>query len=227
MPDAPAIAAMARARGVLTMMDNTWAAGLFFKPLDHGIDLSVQALTKYVGGHSDAFMGSIAAGDPAMIAALDEAVLDFGWSVAAEDAWLMLRGLRTLPTRLLRHQESGLAVARRLADHPKVGAVLHPALPDFPDHAVWKRDFTGAAGLFAFVLTPGTPAQTAAFLDALRLFGLGFSWGGFESLALNADPQFGPRLTPPDLGGALVRLSVGLEDPDDLIGDLEQALAAA
>lgn len=227
MQDIPAIAAAAQARGVLTLVDNTWAAGVFFKPLDHGVDISVQALTKYVGGHSDVFMGSAAASDPRLTEALDQAILNFGWSVSADDAYLMLRGLRTLPTRLARHQQSGVAVAAWLADHPGVVEVLHPALEDARGHDLWRRDFTGAAGLFAFVLGGSLSDAPRRFLDALRLFGLGFSWGGFESLALDGDPQFDVRAVRPDFGGALIRLHVGLEDPDDLIADLEQALSAA
>ena len=227
MPDAPAIAAMARARGVLTLIDNTWAAGLYFRPLDHGVDLSVQALTKYVGGHSDVFMGSVATNDPTMATALDAAVLDFGWAVSPEDAYMMLRGLRTLPTRLARHDASARQVAGWLVGHPAVGQVLHPALPQSPDHAIWRRDFVGAGGLFAFTLAPGRSPPTEAFLDRLTLFGLGYSWGGYESLALNCDPQFGSRLTTPDFAGPLIRLSIGLEDPTDLISDLDRALTGA
>jgi cystathionine beta-lyase len=227
MADAPAIATAARARGVLTLMDNTWAAGLYFKPLDHGIDISVQALTKYVGGHSDVLMGSAATVDPHLAAALDQGILDFGWAVAPEDAYVVLRGLRTLPTRLARHQENALAVAARLANHPAVGQILYPALAGAPDHDLWKRDFTGAAGLFSFVLDGWDPARKDRFLDALRLFGLGFSWGGFESLAVDCDPQFGVRKSWPQFEGPLIRLSVGLEDPGDLIADLDQALRTA
>lgn len=223
--DVPAIAALASARGILTLMDNTWAAGLYFKPLDHGVDLSVQALTKYVGGHSDVFMGSTATRKPSLARALDQAILDFGWSVSAEDAYMMLRGLRTLPTRMARHQKSGLLVADWLSRHPRVGKVFHPALEGSPGHDLWRRDFTGGAGLFAFVLNAAGVAETTLFLDALKLFGLGFSWGGFESLALNCDPQFGVRQAPPKYGGALIRLSIGLEDAGDLIEDLNQALA--
>jgi cystathionine beta-lyase len=226
MQDVPAIAAMARARGVLTMIDNTWAAGVHFKPLAHGVDISAQSLTKYVGGHSDVFMGSVAVADPRLAAKLDEAVLDFGWAVSAEDAYLMLRGLRTLPARLDRHEASGLQVARWLARHPRVAGVLHPALDSFPGHALWKRNYTGAAGLFAFVLAAAQPGEVEAFLNALRVFALGFSWGGFESLALNADPQFSGRRYPPNFAGPLIRLSIGLEDPQALIADLDQALAA-
>jgi cystathionine beta-lyase len=227
MADAPAIAAAARARGVLTLMDNTWGAGLYFKPLDHGVDISVQALTKYVGGHSDVLMGSTATADPRLAAALDEGLLDFGWAVSPEDAYLMLRGLRTLPTRLARHQENALAVATWLASHPAVGEVLYPALEGAPDHDLWQRDFSGAAGLFSFVVDGWDATRKDRFLDALQLFGLGFSWGGFESLAVDCDPQFAVRKTRPQFAGPLIRLSVGLEDPGDLIADLEQALRLA
>jgi cystathionine beta-lyase len=227
MADAPAIAAAARARGVLTLLDNTWAAGLWFRPLDHGVDISVQALTKYVGGHSDVFMGSAATADPALAAALDQGILDFGWAVSPEDAYMMLRGLRTLPTRLARHEQNALAVATWLATHPAVGQILYPALPDAPDHDLWKRDFTGAAGLFSFVLESADEPRKDRFLDALRLFGLGFSWGGFESLAVDCDPQFRVRKTHPCFEGPLIRLSIGLEDPADLIADLDQALTAS
>jgi len=224
--DAPSIARLARERGLLTLMDNTWAAGFWFKPLAHGIDLSVQALTKYVGGHSDVFMGSAATADPQIAAALDRATWDIGWSVSAEDAYQMLRGLRTLPVRLARHQESGLAVARWLNNRPEVAEVLYPALPGAPGHDLWKRDYAGAAGLFSVVLRPAPLPAVHALLDSLQVFRLGFSWGGFESLALNCDPQFDVRRFPPNLAGPSVRLSIGLEDPEDLITDLERGLAA-
>ncbi len=223
MQDAPAIAARARDRGILTLMDNTWAAGWFFKPLDHGVDVSVQALTKYVGGHADVFMGSAATRDRLLGAALDNAIWDFGWSVAPEDAYQILRGLRTLPTRMARHQQSAIAVATWLAEQPEIAEVLYPALPSSPDHALWRRDYSGAAGLFAVVLRPCADGAVAAFLDALQVFGLGFSWGGFESLALNADPQFSVRELKPAFAGPVVRLNIGLEDPRDLIADLEEA----
>jgi cystathionine beta-lyase len=224
LQDAPGIAAMARTRGILTLMDNTWAAGLYFKPLAYGIDLSVQALTKYVGGHSDAFMGSAATADPVIAAALDNAIWDFGWGVSPEDAYQMLRGLRTLATRMERHAASALAIAAWLKDQPEVAGVLYPALPGARDHELWKRDYTGAAGVFAVVLKPVPAKAVERFLDALKLFGLGFSWGGFESLALPCDPQFGVRSERPDYGGPVVRLNIGLEDPADLIADLRQAL---
>ncbi len=226
LQDAPAIAHLARARGILTLMDNTWAAGLYFKPLAHGLDISVQALTKYVGGHADVFMGGAAANNPALCKALDQAIWDFGWAVAPEDAYQMLRGLRTLSTRMTRHQESGLAVATWLADQPAVAEVLHPALPASPDHALWRRDYTGAAGLFSVVLKPCSTRAVHAFLNALQVFGLGFSWGGFESLALNADPQFDVRAGGSPFGGAVVRLNIGLEDPGDLIDDLRRGFDA-
>jgi cystathionine beta-lyase len=224
MQDVGGIAHLARAQGILTLVDNTWAAGLLFKPLEYGVDLSAQSLTKYVGGHSDAFMGSVATREPALAQSLDEAVWDFGWSVAAEDAYLMLRGLRTLPARVARCGESGLQVAAWLAGHPLVAEVLHPALPSSPDHGLWRRDYAGAAGLFSIVLQPYPPQAVDAFLDALTLFGLGFSWGGFESLALACDPQLTVRHHEPARRGPLVRLNIGLEDPADLIADLEQAL---
>jgi cystathionine beta-lyase len=226
MQDAPAIAAAANARGILTLIDNTWAAGLYFKPLAHGVTLSVQALTKYVGGHSDCFMGSVATTDATVAGQLGDAMWDLGWSVSSDDAYTMLRGLRTLSTRLPRHHQSGLAVARWLQDRPEVARVLHPALPDDPGHALWSRDFTGACGLFGVVLKPSSQRAVHAFLDALKLFGLGFSWGGYESLAIHCDPQLKHRAIPIDLEGPLLRLHVGLEAVEDLQADLELGLAA-
>jgi cystathionine beta-lyase len=225
--DVPAIAALAKARGILTLVDNTWAAGLLFKPLDHGVDISAQALTKYVGGHSDVFMGSAASRDAVVGRALDQSIWDFGWAVSPDDAYQMLRGLRTLPVRLERHGASALTVARWLSTHAAVSRVLHPALPRSPGHEAWARDYAGSAGVFGVVLKTADIAKTHAFLDALQLFGLGFSWGGFESLALDADPQLIVRQFPPRFGGALIRLNIGLEDPADLIADLDQALAKA
>jgi cystathionine beta-lyase len=226
MQDAPRIAELARARGILTAIDNTWGAGLLFRPLDHGVDLSIQALTKYAGGHSDVFMGSAAARDPALVRKLADGVHHMGWAVSGEDAYDILRGLRTLPTRLARHGESGLKVAAWLQGQPEVARMFHPALPNFPDHTLWARDFKGACGLFGFSLKPASDAAVAAFLDTLRLFGLGFSWGGFESLAIWCDPQLAVRKHRTDYGGPLIRLHVGLEDPDDLIADLRAGLDA-
>jgi cystathionine beta-lyase len=226
MQDVPAIAAMAREAGVLTLMDNTWAAGLLFKPIQHGADLSAQALTKYVGGHSDVFMGSVAARDPAMLAKLEAAMHDVGWSVSPEDAYLMLRGLRTLATRLDRHGRSGLQVAAWLEAQPEVLEVIHPALPGSRGHELWKRDYSGSCGLFGVVLKPAPEAAVHAFLDTLELFGLGFSWGGHESLAIHCDPQRAKGAAFGAYPGPLIRLHIGLEDPQDLIADLRRGLDA-
>jgi cystathionine beta-lyase len=226
MQDMTRVAELARARGILTVADNTWGAGYLYRPLDHGIDISVQALTKYVAGHSDVFMGSAAVNDPKLAHELDEGIHNLGWAVAGDEAYQVLRGLRTLPTRLARHGESGLTVAAWLRERPEVVEVFHPALPGARDHDLWKRDFTGACGLFAFALKPAPEAAVNAFLDELTLFGLGFSWGGFESLAISCGPQLKVRKFHPDYGGPLIRLHIGLEDPGDLIADLAGGLAA-
>jgi cysteine-S-conjugate beta-lyase len=224
--DVSGIARAARERGVLALMDNTWGAGLLFKPLAHGVDISVQALTKYVGGHSDIFMGSAATSDPKIARKLEDGMHELGWSVAPEAAYDMLRGLRTLPTRLARHGSSSVQIANWLAAQPEILRVLHPALPTDPGHALWKRDYAGACGLFGFVLQPGSRKAVNAFLDTLQLFGLGFSWGGFESLAIHCDPQLVRRIVKRDFGGPLIRLHVGLESPADLIADLRSGLDA-
>jgi cystathionine beta-lyase len=224
--DVPGIAAAARARGVLTVIDNTWGAGVIFKPIAHGVDISVQALTKYVGGHSDVFMGSASVRDAALLRTLNDAVWQVGWAVSPDDAYQMLRGIRTLPTRLARHGENALVVARWLQEQPAVQTVLCAALPDAPGHDLWKRDCTGYNGLFSVVLEPAPEARVNAMIDALRLFGLGYSWGGYESLVIPCDPQLGVRASAPELGGPLVRFHVGLEDPNDLIADLARGLRA-
>jgi cystathionine beta-lyase len=226
MQDVPRIAELARARGILTAADNTWGAGLLFRPLDHGVDLSIQALTKYVGGHSDVFMGSVTARDPALVRKLADGVHHMGWAVCGEDAYAMLRGLRTLPVRLERQGSSGLAVAEWLRGQPEVAALYHPALPGCPGHEMFARDFKGPCGLFGFSLKPAPQAAINAFLDALKVFGLGFSWGGFESLAIWCDPQLKVRKFAKDYDGPLIRLHIGLEDPDDLIADLRTGLDA-
>jgi len=222
--DVAGVAALARARGVITLVDNTWAAGLLFKPLEHGADISIQALTKYVGGHSDVFMGSACAGTPEMKRKLDDAVMDIGWSVSPDDAYQMLRGLRTLPTRIARHGQNALVVAEWLSRQPQVAQVLYPARADHPDHALWKRDYKGACGLFGLVLKPAPESAVNAFLNSLKLFGLGFSWGGFESLAIPSDSQLGKRKHQAKLPGPLVRIHIGLEDTGDLIADLTRGL---
>lgn len=226
MQDIPAIAKAANARGITTLIDNTWGAGFYFKPLAHGVTISVQALTKYVGGHSDCFMGSATTMDTVIGNQLGDAMWDIGWSVSPDDAYTMLRGLRTLATRLPRHQASGLAVARWLQDRPEVARVLHPGLPGDPGHALWKRDFTGACGLFGVVLTPCSQRAVHAFLDSLELFGMGFSWGGYESLAIHCDPQLQNRTFPVNLEGPLLRLHIGLENVEDLKSDLDQGFDA-
>ena len=226
MIDVPALAAAARARGVLTVMDNTWAAGLAFRPLAHGVDVSVQALTKYVGGHSDLMLGAVCASDASVIKAIADTHEDIGLCVSPDDAWLALRGLRTLPLRYSEQARSMMQVTEWLAGRPEVSRVLHPALPGDPGHALWARDFSGAASLFGVVMKGGEAKAAHAFLDSLSLFGLGYSWGGFESLITYETPQMAFREAPPLLEGPLLRLHVGLEDPTDLIDDLEVGLAA-
>ena len=222
--DLPAITAAARARDIATIADTTWATPLRLHALALGCDMTVQAVTKYIGGHSDLMMGAVTC-NPRHWAALKRTTYRLGQTVAADDAALALRGLRTLGVRLDRHETSALTVARWLEGHPLVDRVLHPALPSHPGHALWRRDFSGATGLFAFVLKRGSRADTAALLDELAHFGIGFSWGGFESLALPAELAPLRTATRPELPGPLIRLSIGLEDPADLIADLDAGLA--
>ena len=224
--DVPTLAAAARARGVLTVMDNTSAAGLAFKPLAHGVDVSVQALTKYVGGHSDVMLGAVCTADAIIARAIGEAYEDIGLCVSPDDAWLALRGLRTLAIRYAEQARSAARVAGWLAERPEVSRILYPALPDDPGHALWARDNTGTASLFGVLMKGGDAAGAHAFLDALTLFGLGYSWGGFESLATYETPQLAFRERPPVLEGPLLRFHVGLEDPEELIADLDAGLAA-
>ena len=222
--DVPAIAAAARATGIATIADTTWATPLRLHALALGCDMTVQAVTKYVGGHSDLMMGAVTA-NAATWARLKTTTYRLGQTVSADDAALALRGLRTLAVRLDRHEASALAVARWLEGQPLVAQVLHPGLPSHPGHALWRRDFLGATGLFGFVLKQGTRADTAALIDDLAHFGIGFSWGGFESLALPVDLAPLRTATRPALPGPLIRLSIGLEDPADLIADLAAGLA--
>ncbi len=222
--DVPAIAAAARARGITTAIDATWGTPLFFRPLALGVDISIQAVTKYIGGHSDLLMGAVTATE-AVYPRLRAGIEEFGAPPSPEDCWLALRGLRTLAARLARHQESALAIARWLETRPEVSRVLHPALESHPDHALWKRDFTGACGLFGLVLDGYPEAAARAMADALELFGIGASWGGFESLVLVPDPTPVRTAVPWKAEGALLRLHIGLEDPEDLIRDLERGLA--
>jgi len=222
--DLPAITTAARAHNITTIIDNTWATPLRLQPLALGVDISVQALTKYVGGHSDLMMGAATA-TAALWPKLARAHYRLGMAVSPDDAALALRGLRTLGLRLDRHEASALEIARWLEAHPAVHSVLHPGLESHPDHAIFKRDFSGATGLFSIVLKSGTRASLAPFLDSLHHVGLGFSWGGYESLALPVELTGCRSLPQPPLPGPIIRLSIGLEDAGDLIADLEAGLA--
>jgi cystathionine beta-lyase len=225
MQDVPAIAKAAKAKGALTLMDNTWATPLFFRPLDHGVDMSIQAGTKYIGGHSDLMLGTISS-NAATLAALKNTVRYTGLHEAPDDTYLGLRGLRTLSIRLDRHYQSGVSVARWLEARPEVLCMLHPALPSHPGHAIWKRDFTGASGLFSMVLKPVPQKAWYAFIDELELFGIGASWGGYESLAIPFDCTPLRTATRWEPGGPTVRFHIGLEAVEDLFADLERGFAA-
>jgi cystathionine beta-lyase len=219
--DIPAIVAAAKARGVPVALDNTYAAGVLFDAFAHGVDVSVQALTKYVGGHSDVLLGSVSVANAALYERVGAIWAQLGMGVSPDDASLALRGLKTLGVRLERLESSTLTVARWLQARPEVDTVLHPALPECPGHEFWKRDFTGSASVFSIVLGPAfTPARAAAFVDALALFRLGFSWGGTASLAMVYP---GLRRPGRDYEGRLVRFNIGLEEPEDLIADLARA----
>ncbi|MDB5692641.1 MAG: cystathionine beta-lyase [Alphaproteobacteria bacterium] len=220
--DVPAICAAARARGVATLLDNTWATPLFFPAMAAGVDLSILAGTKYVGGHADVMLGSVTA-NADWYPRLERASWDLGHSVSPDDAWLGLRGLRTMAVRLRQHEANALKVAHWLKARPEVGAMLHPSFPDCPGHDLWVRDFRGATGLFTFALRGGGDAERVRFIDALELFGIGYSWGGYESLVLPVDPKPIRTATACQGEGPLVRLHIGLEDPDDLIEDLARA----
>ena len=220
--DIPAIVKAAHAKGVSVLMDNTWATPVFFQPLKHGVDLSIQAATKYVGGHADVMLGYVAAND-SHAARLQETHGNLGLYASGDDCFLGLRGLRTLSVRLARHQETGLTLARWLAARPEVARVLHPALESDPGHTLWKRDFSGACGLFGLVLKPAPEAAIAAFVDGLRHFGIGYSWGGFESLIVPAHIRRSTGTFAEK--GPVLRIHAGLEDAGDLITDLEKGLA--
>lgn len=225
MQDIPAIAKVARAHGAVTMMDNTWATPLYFRPLDHGVDISVHAATKYPGGHSDVLLGTVSA-NAACWERLHDTFLTLGVCAGPDDIYQVQRGLKTMGVRLDRHQKSALEIARWLEGRPEVARVLHPALPSFPGHAIWKRDFSGSSGLFSIVLAGAGQKQAHAFLDALEVFGLGYSWGGHESLAVHV--YLGDRtVAKGNHDGPMIRLQIGLEDPADLIADIEKGLAAA
>jgi cystathionine beta-lyase len=225
MQDIPAITKVARARGAITIADNTWATPLYFRPHEHGVDISIQAGTKYLGGHSDINLGTISATE-GLFKKVYNTHGNLGINPGPEDVFLALRGMRTMGVRLQRHMESGIKVARWLESRPEVLRVLHPALESHPGHAIWKRDFTGASGLFSFILKPEMQKNIGAFFDALALYGMGYSWGGFESLAIPFDCSAYRTATKWNPGGPAVRLHIGVEDPDDLIDDLEAGLEA-
>jgi cystathionine beta-lyase len=222
--DVPAIASVAHARGVRVVLDNTWATPLGFRAFDHGVDVAVHAGTKYIGGHSDLLIGAIVA-NAETFPLLHRLWTDMGVTPSPDDCFLALRGLRTLQVRLTRHEASGLGVANWLARRPEVRRVLHPALPTDRGHALWRRDFKHASGLFGIVLEAVTPAALARMLDGMRLFGMGWSWGGFESLIVPTWPERSRTATKWNAGGPSLRLHIGLEDPQDLIEDLDEAFA--
>jgi len=224
MQDLPAIAAAAHARGVAVLADTTWGTPYFFRAFEHGVDISIHAGTKYISGHSDVMMGIVVTNEQHWLK-VRRAVADYGYCVSPDDCYLALRGLRTIGVRMRQQQQSALRIARWLQARPEVLRVLYPALEGDPGYAIWKRDFSGAASLFGVVLKPASDRAVAALIDALLLFGIGSSWGGFESLAIRAYPEKYRSATKWSPGGPLLRLHIGLEDPDDLIADLEQGFS--
>jgi cystathionine beta-lyase len=223
--DVPAIAAAAHAKGAVVLMDNTWATSLYFRAFEKGVDLSIQAATKYIGGHSDVMLGTVSA-NKATWERLADTVHALGLCVGPDDVYLGLRGLRTMGVRLAQHHQAGMKVARWLAERPEIACVLHPALESCPGHTLWRRDFSGASGLFSIVFKPVAQTAVNAFLNELTLFGIGASWGGFESLAIPFDCAPIRTATKWAPGGPTVRIHIGLEEIDDLIDDLERGFAA-
>ena len=223
--DIPAIAAAAHERNAIVVLDNTWSAGVLFDAFAHGVDVTMQAITKYIGGHSDLLLGSITVCDPALHRRLGAARQVIGCAVSPDECSLALRGLQTLGVRLSAVENSALAIARRLSERPEIERVLHPALPSCPGHEFWKRDFTGSSGVFSIVCAPGqTREQVLEFVDALQLFEIGYSWAGTTSLAVAY--TLGPAAGRPPYDHRLVRFSIGLESTSDLIEDIERALQA-
>ncbi|HEY8579018.1 MAG TPA: cystathionine beta-lyase [Beijerinckiaceae bacterium] len=225
MQDVPAIAAAAHARDVCVVMDNTWATPIFFPPHERGVDLAIEAGTKYLSGHSDLMMGLVSA-NAAWSARLRQTFDLFAMCAGPEDCFLALRGLRTMELRLREAERQGLAMARWFKERPEVSRVLHPALPDDPGHAIWKRDFLGSTGLFSIVLKPAPQKAVDAFLDSLKLFGMGYSWGGYESLVIPFDCRTYRTATDWAPEGPALRFQIGLEDVADLQADLDRAFAA-
>ena len=224
MQDIPAIAAAAHAKGIPVLADNTWGTPYFFNSFQHGVDVSIHAATKYIAGHADTLVGVIVTNQQYWLK-VRRTVADYGYCVSPDDCYLALRGLRTIGVRMKHQQQSALKVAHWLQSRPQVMRVLYPALESDPGHALWKRDFTGAASLFGVVLRPVPWEAVGTMIDALELFGIGSSWGGYESLAIRVDVSKGRTATKWNPGGPLIRLHIGLEDPDDLIADLERAFA--
>ena len=223
--DIPAITKAAKAKGVTTIIDNTWSAGLSLKPLALGVDISCHAATKYFGGHSDIMFGAAVSASPKMAKKVAQTAKHLGYATSPDDAYQILRGFRTVVHRFRHAEDSAFTLAKWLEGHAKVKAVLHPALASHPDHAIWKRDFTGAACIFGAVLKPCSEAEVLAFINALELFGIGYSYGGFESLAIHCDPQL-TREHSDSLGGPLVRFACGMEAVEDLKSDISQAFNA-
>jgi cystathionine beta-lyase len=225
MQDVPALAKAAHAHGLTVIADNTWGTPLFFKAFEHGVDVSIHAATKYIVGHSDAMLGVVTCNETSW-PKLKQTTQDLGYTAGPDDIYLALRGLRTMAVRLKQHFASGVRVAQWLSARSEIDTVLHPALPSHPGHAIWQRDYLGACGLFSIILRPAPLAATTAFIDALQLFGLGASWGGYESLIVPFNPEGEREVAPWPYPGQAYRLHVGLENTDDLIADLEQAFAA-
>lgn len=225
--DVPGMTKIARDSGLVTIVDNTWATPLLFRPIEHGVDLVIHALSKYIGGHADLMLGAVVARDREHWDRLKKTTMDLGQGCSPDDAWLGLRGLRTLGVRLQRAGESGLNIATWLQKRPEVARVLHPALPDCPGHEFWKRDFDGTAGVFSLLLGSIDRPQLKEMVEKFRYFKLGYSWGGYESLILPFDPKEDRTDSKHLHEGVGLRLSVGLEDPEDLIADLEEGFARA
>ncbi|WP_313587908.1 cystathionine beta-lyase [Aquidulcibacter sp.] len=225
LQDVPAITAVAKAHGVATLIDDTWTAGLYLKPFDLGVDISMQALTKYQGGHADVLAGALITNNPEWLTKLKTMHQMLGIGTSAEDAWLTLRGMRTMGLRMAHQDRVAREIAGWLEHRPEVAQVLHPALPSHPDHSIWQRDFTGAGGLFSVVFKPIAASKINAMAEAYQIFSMGFSWGGFESLALPSTVQITRQFPAHHPNGPIMRYSIGLEAHEDLIVDLERGFA--